>query len=57
MSLRLICLVSSLELVFEQIFLLRLGLFIKEFKTKAQAWLIYKQTNMNELFIKPNPSD
>ena len=25
-------------------------------KTKAQAWLIYKQTNMNELFIKPSPS-
>ena len=25
-------------------------------KTKAQAWLIYKQTNMNEFFIKPSPS-
>ena len=25
-------------------------------KTKAQAWLIYKQTNMNELFIKPSLS-
>ena len=25
-------------------------------KTKTQAWLIYKQTNMNELFIKPSPS-
>ena len=25
-------------------------------KTKVQAWLIYKQTNMNEFFIEPNPS-
>ena len=25
-------------------------------KTKAQAWLIYKQTNMNELFIKSSPN-
>jgi len=22
----------------------------------AQAWLIYKQTNMDELFIEPSPS-
>ena len=25
-------------------------------KTKAQFWLIYKQTNMNELFIEPSLS-
>ena len=25
-------------------------------KTKAWTWLFYKQTNMNELFIKPSSS-
>ena len=29
---------------------------LNKLKTKAQAWLIYKQTNMNELFIKPSLS-
>ena len=27
--------------------------FINESKTNAQAWPIYKQTNMNEIFIEP----
>ena len=25
---------------------------VNKLKTKAQIWLIYKQTNMNELFIE-----
>ena len=29
---------------------------LNESKTKAQVWLIYKQTNMNEFFIESNPS-
>ena len=29
---------------------------LNEPKTKAQSWLIYKQTNMNKLFIKPSQS-
>ena len=59
MSLCLNCCVSSLiahELVREQIFLLGLGLFIKRAKTEAQTWLIYKQTNMDKLFIELSPS-
>ena len=55
MNLCLNCCVLSLiahELVREQIFLLGLS----EPKTKAQPRLIYKQTNMNELFIEPSLS-
>ena len=29
--------------------------FVNKPKTMAQAWPIYKQINMNELFIKPTP--
>ena len=59
MSLCLNCCVSSLiahELVCEQIFLFGLGLFIKRAKTEAQTWFIYKQTNMDKLFIELSPS-
>ena len=59
MSLYLNCCVSNLiahELVRKQIFLLGLGLFIKRAKTEAQTWLIYKQTNMDKLFIELSPS-
>ena len=59
MSLCLNCCLSSLithELVREQIFCLGSACLLNELKNKAQAWLIYKQTNMNKLFIEPSPS-
>ena len=58
MSLCLNCCVSSLiahELVVKFFFFwLGLVCLLNEPKTKAQAWLIYKQKNMNKLFIEPN---
>ena len=59
MSLCLNCFVSRLiahELVHEQIFFLGSACLLNESKTKAQAWLIYKQTNMNKFFIELNSS-
>ena len=35
-------------------FCLGLACLLNEPKNKAQAWLIYKQTNMNKLFIEPS---
>ena len=37
-------------------FCLGLAWLLNKPKTKAQAWFIYKQTNMNKLFIEPSPS-
>ena len=52
------CFVLSLiahELVCEQIFFcLRLAFLSNKPKTRAQACLIYKQTNIKELFIESN---
>lgn len=52
--------VSSLithELVREQFFFsLDLACLLNKPKTKIQAWLIYKQTNINEFFIDPRSS-
>ena len=59
MSLYLNCCVSSLiahELVCEQFFWLDLACLLNEPKTKAQVWLIYKQTKINKLFIESSPS-
>ena len=59
MSLSSTCFVSS-AIVHEQLFIIIICLgptcLSKKPKIKAQAWLIYKQTNMNELFIEPSPS-
>ena len=58
MSLNSTCFVSSLivhKQFFFFFFLLKLGLFAclsNKPKIKAQVWLIYKQMNMNELFIE-----
>ena len=35
-------------------FCLGLACLLNEPSTKAQAWLVYKQTNMNELFYSHN---
>ena len=59
MSLCLNYFVSNLiahELIHKQIFCLDSACLLNKPKTKAQAWFIYKQTNMNELFIKSSPS-
>ena len=37
-------------------FIFGLGFLSNKPKTKAQSWLIYKQTNMNKLFIEPSQS-
>ena len=55
MNLYLNCCVSSLithELIREQIFLLGSACLLNDPKTKAQAWLVYKQININKLFIE-----
>ena len=54
MSLYLNCCVSSLianELVREQFFSLGSTCLLNEPKTKVQAWLIYKQTDMDKLCL------
>ena len=59
MSLYLNCFVSNLiahELVRELIFFFGLGLSINKPKTKVQVWLIFKQINMNQLFIESSSS-
>ena len=51
--------VSSLivhELVREQFFCLGSACLLNKPKTKAQVLLIYKQINMNKLFIDLSPS-
>ena len=59
MSLCLNYYVSSLiahELVCEQFFCLGLACLLNESKTKTQVWLIYKQANMNKLFVESSLS-
>ena len=59
MSLNSTCFVSSLivhELVHEQFFFLSSACLSNKSKNKAQPWLIYKQTNNNEFFIKSSPN-
>ena len=59
MSLNSTCFVLSPivhEFVQKQFFFLSSACLSNKPKTKAQAWLIYKQTNMNELFIKLSSS-
>ena len=59
MNLCLDCFISSLivhELVREQFFFLGTACLLNKPKTKAQALLIYKQINMNKLFIDSSPS-
>ena len=53
MSLSLACFVSSP--IVHKFFFLGSTCLLNKPKTKAQAWIIYKQMNMNELFIKLNP--
>lgn len=60
MSLHSASFVSSLiahKFVYEQFFFFFFCLvsacLLNKFKTKAQVWLIYKQINMNEVFIVP----
>ena len=53
MSLSLACFVSSP--IVHNFFFLGSTCLLNKPKTKAQAWIIYKQMNMNELFIKLNP--
>ena len=47
---------NSSRLFVNKFFCLSSACLLNEPKTKAQVWLIYKQTNMNKLFIKPSPS-
>ena len=44
------------ELVHEQFFCLGSACLLNKPKTKAQVLLIYKQINMNKLFINLSPS-
>ena len=55
MSLSLACFVSSPIVHNFFFFFLGSTCLLNKPKTKAQAWIIYKQMNMNELFIKLNP--
>ena len=50
------CFVSSLiaHLFMNNLFRLGLACLLNQPETKAQVWLIYKQTNINELFIELN---
>ena len=59
MNLCLDCFISSLivhELVCEQFFFLGSACLLNKPKIKAQVLLIYKQINMNKLFIDLSPS-
>ena len=44
--------------MFMNIFFSHLGLarLSNKFKTKAQVYFVYKQTNINELFVEPSPN-
>ena len=52
--LELFCIKSncSMSLFVNKFFCLALACLLKELKTNVQAWFIYEQTNMNELFIE-----
>ena len=39
-----------------KLFCLGLDCLLNKPKTKTQAWVIYKQTNINKLFFKPSPT-
>ena len=47
---------NSSRLFVNKFFCLSSACLLNEPKPKAQAWLIYKQTNMNKLFIESSPS-
>ena len=46
----------AISLFVNNFFWLGSACLLNESKTKAQAWLIYKQTNINKFFIEPSPS-
>ena len=45
-----------MSLFMNKFFYLGSACLLNKLKIKAQAWLIYKQTNMNNFFIKPSSS-
>ena len=45
-----------MSLFVNKYFCLGTACLLNEPKTKAQTWLIYKQTNINEFFIEPSLS-
>ena len=45
-----------MRLFMNKFFCLSLACLLNKPKTNAQAWLIYKQTNINKVFIELDPS-